>query len=130
MRTSRGFTVIELIIAIALIALAGAVFFNQKQTLEAESRDLQRKTAINTIDYALREVYFPKHGAYPRVVNQQTLQVVEPGHFKDPAGRDISQPNSDYRYEPAQCQGDKCQAYQLRTVLEREADFVKDSQIN
>lgn len=130
MKSSRGFTVVELIIVIAFLALASVIFFVQKNNIEVASRDDQRKTAINAMYYSLEEVYFKAHNAYPRTISSENLPSVDPDLFKDPNGVKIGESNSDYRYEPTNCTGDDCKGYTLRTTLENEADYIKTNRSN
>jgi len=123
--SSSGFTVIELIVIIVILAASGFLFFTQKNALESAGRDDQRKTAINAIHYSLEEVYFANNGSYPRTVSSDILPSVDPALFQDPAGNRIGEANSDYRYEPTNCSDAGCTAYSLRTTLENEADYVK-----
>lgn len=127
MRHSSGFTITELVIFLALIIGLTGLFLLQRQTSAAGARDDQRKIAINTIDYALRQSYFTTHEAYPRRIEKDTLAAIDPALLKDPSGRMIGAYDSDYRYEPAQCEGNACKAFTLRANLEREADFVKQA---
>ena len=124
-KTSRGFTVIELIVVIIVVALASVIFFVQKNNVEVAARDEQRKTAINAMYYSLEEVYFKKSGSYPRTINEAILPSVDPALFTDPNGVVIGESDSEYRYEPVNCQGDACKGYALRTTLENEDDYVK-----
>lgn len=126
MKTSRGFTVIELTIVIVLLGIASVLFFVQKAAVESASRDEQRKTAVNAMYYGLEEVYFKENGAYPRTIKSDTLRSVDPALLKDPAGVTIGDGASDYRYEATNCDGDRCKQYTLRTTLENEADYVKN----
>lgn len=130
MKSTRGFTVIELMIVIVVLAAASIVFFMQKSSVEAVARDDARKTSINAMYYSLEEVYFKQHGAYPRVLNSEVLPSVDPELFKDPAGVKIGESASDYRYESLNCNGDSCKSYTLRTTLENEDDFVKTNRTN
>lgn len=130
MKSSRGFTVIELIIVIAFLAVASVIFFVQKNNIEVAGRDDQRKTAINAMYYSLEEVYFKAHSSYPRTISSQVLPSVDPDLFKDPNGVKIGESNSDYRYEPTNCDGDACKGYTLRTTLENEADYIKTNRTN
>ena len=129
MKSSRGFTVIELLIVVALFAVASVVFFVQKNHVEVAARDDARKTSINVIYYSLEEVYFAQNKAYPRTVNAEILPSVDPELFKDPNGVKIGESTSDYRYEPLNCTGDTCKGYSLRTTLEAEDDYVKTNRI-
>lgn len=125
MKSSRGFTVIELLIVVALFAVASVVFFMQKNNVEVAARDEARKTSINAIYYSLEEVYFKENKSYPRTVNAEVLPSVDPELFKDPSGVKIGESTSDFRYEPLNCNQDACEGYTLRTTLESEDDFIK-----
>ncbi len=127
MKSTRGFTVIELVFIIVLLGVASVIFFVQKNNLEVSAHDAQRKTAINAMYYSLEEVYYPQHGSYPRTLTPEALPSVDPELFKDPAGVRIGEADSDYRYEGVNCDGDTCQRYTLRASLEREDDFVKEN---
>lgn len=130
MKSSRGFTVIELLIVVVFLAAASIIFFVQKNNIEVARRDTERKTAINAMYYSLEEVYFKNHNAYPRTISSTNLPSVDPDLFKDPNGVKIGESNSDYRYEPTNCDGDDCKGYTLRTSLENEADYIKTNRSN
>lgn len=123
--TSRGFTVIELIVVALLFSFASVIFFVQKASVESSARDEQRKTSINALYYGLEEVFYKENSYYPRTIGKDTLRSVDPASLKDTAGIQIGESASQYRYTPINCEGDKCQAYELRTTLENEADFIK-----
>lgn len=125
MNYKKGFTIVELIIVIAVAAVASIFFFIQKSDIESAARDTQRKTAINAIYYSLEEVYFKENGSYPRTLEPETLPSVDEVLFKDPSGVMIGESDSDYRYEPTSCDDDKCEKYTLRTTLESEDDFIR-----
>ncbi len=127
MNVKRGFTVIELIIVIALLAGASLLFFTQKHQVEVAARDDQRKTAINAMYYSLEEVYYKANKSYPRTINAETLPSVAPELFKDPNGIALGEGMSNYRYEAFNCNQNACKGYTIRTSLEKEADFVKES---
>jgi prepilin-type N-terminal cleavage/methylation domain-containing protein len=121
----KGFTVVELLVAVVVLVLAGSIFFVQKNELKTTERDKDRKTAINAIYYNLEEVYFPANKSYPRAINASTVKAMDPALLKDPNGVAIGEQSSDYRYEPSGCDGDACKGYTLRANLERENDFIK-----
>lgn len=125
---TRGFTVIELIVIVLVLAAASVLFFIQKNNVEVAARDNERKTAINAMYYSLEEVFYKVHGYYPQTINATNLPSVDPALFTDPEGNAVGKSNSDYRYEPLNCTNSNCKAYSLRTTLENEVDFVKDSQ--
>jgi len=129
-RTSSGFTIIELIFTILLLSAASILFFIQKNNLEVAGRDETRKTAINAMYYSIEEVYFTQNKYYPRTINATTLPSVDPTLFTDPTGVKIGEANSNYRYEPYNCDGDQCKNYTLRTILENEDDYVKTNRSN
>lgn len=126
----RGFTVIELLALIVLLMIIGSVFWTQKTAIETSARDDARKTAINAMYYGLEEVYYPANKHYPKTLSSATLPSVDPSQFKDPNGKVLGTSESDYRYEGKNCTGDACKSYTLRTTLENEADFVKESRQN
>lgn len=123
----KGFTVIEISIVIVLAFSASIIFFMQKNSLQAASRDDKRKSAINSMYYALEKVYYPANKSYPATVNAGNLNTVDPDTFKDPMGLTVGATDSTYRYEPTGCNGDICTKYTLRADLENEADYTKQS---
>jgi prepilin-type N-terminal cleavage/methylation domain-containing protein len=127
---TRGFTVIELLIVIVILASASVLFFIQKNNVELTGRDQDRKTAINAMYYSLEEVFYTTNKYYPETINKDTVPSVEPTLFTDPTGTVIGEARSDYRYEPVGCVENKCQGYTLRTTLENEDDFVKTNRTN
>lgn len=127
MKKQNGFTVLELIVAIIFLTIAGTIFFIQKRDLEIASRDSARKTAMNAIYYNLEDVYYPANGHYPLVLVADKLKGVDPEFLKDPNGKVVGEEGSNYRYEPKDCKDDKCKSYTLTSDLESEADFTKES---
>ena len=127
MNKDHGFTVIELIVVIAVLLGAGILFFYQSNTIQASARDTQRKTDINTLYHNLTKVYYPEH-----------KPAVPPDTFKDPNGVRINATGSDqnlgallgqasYRYQPTGCnqQTGACKGFSLTATLEREAQYTK-----
>lgn len=128
MKRTNGFTVIELVIFIIIIMVAGTLFFVEKAQIEQAQRDTERKTSINALYYALEEVYYPQNKSYPTTVDSKILRSVDPALFNDPFGTKIGTEGAEYRYEPTNCTSDgKCSGYTLRVALEREGDFIKTS---
>ena len=128
MKHSKGFTVIELVVAIVLIAIAGTLFFVEKAQIEQARRDSERKVAINAMYYALEEVFYPQNKYYPNSIDSKVLRSVDPELFNDPFGTKIGTEGAEYRYEPTGCATDgKCTGYTLQVALEREGDFTKPS---
>jgi len=123
----RGFTVLELIIAIVFVLAAGTVFYIQKRDLEVQARDSDRKTAINAIYYNLEDVYYAANKAYPQKLTADQLPGIDPSVLKDPEGVMIGDQNSDYTYTPKDCADSKCKSYTITANLEHEADYTKTS---
>jgi len=128
MSKDSGFTATELMIAIVFLLLVGTGFYASTASLQAAHRDNDRKTAINAIYYNLVEVVKPSLGGYPRVLTADQLKAMDAALLTDPRGNKLGTPNSDYRYDPTECNGgDICQKFTLRATLEREDVFVKNS---
>ena len=128
MNKKNGFTVIEIILCIAFVAIFVVLFFLQKVNTEAMSRDEQRKSAINAMYYALEEGYYVENEGYPEnIENAETLRWIEPDLFTDPTGLALWQEDSNYAYESSDCENGKCKSYTLRAKMEKEADYVKTS---
>jgi type II secretory pathway pseudopilin PulG len=91
MKSSRpfaqsGFTVIELAIVTTVLIVASVLIFMQFNNLKIANNDVQRKTAINAMYYALEEVYYQQHKSYPATLTSATLPSVDPILFTDPDG--------------------------------------------
>lgn len=128
MKHQKGFTIIEILVVIVIIGVALGLFITQKATIDANTRDDKRKTAINAMYFNLEEAYYAKHSYYPQTIDSKTLRAMDPALFTDPNGNKLGDAASTYKYEATTCSVDgKCKHYRLSTVLEREADFVKTS---
>ncbi len=125
-RAKKGFTVIELLVVLAVLILGGWLFFTEKDTVNAVQRDAARKVAINAMYYNLEEVYYPANGYYPASIDSKTLRAMDPALFTDPNGGDLGSGDSDYRYDASGCSTDgHCTGYTLKSAMEREADYSK-----
>ncbi|MGB2787361.1 MAG: type II secretion system protein [Candidatus Saccharimonadaceae bacterium] len=127
MKTSKGFTVIELLVVLVFAGTAAIIFLNGRTSYDAMQRDNQRKIAINAMYYSLEEVFYEKNKYYPESLDSKTLRSVDPELFTDPSGIKLGEGNSTYRYEPAACTDGKCKSYSLIAVMEREDDYRRDS---
>ncbi|HEY0965189.1 MAG TPA: type II secretion system protein [Candidatus Saccharimonadales bacterium] len=121
----RGFTVIELLVAIVLLAIIGTVLFIQKSQYESMDRNEERRTAINAMYYNLEDVFYLKNQYYPKSIDNKNLTAMDSALLKDPNGIQVGTTGSDYRYDPVDCENDKCKGYTLRATLENEEDFIK-----
>jgi type II secretory pathway pseudopilin PulG len=126
----QGFTIIELCAVIVLTFAASILFLVQKNNLQVAARDDKRKVAVNAIYYNLEEVFYAKNQYYPVKLDASELPAMDPALLKDSNGVDISDTSnaSEYRYEPTNCQDNKCRGYTLRVALENEAEYIKKSQ--
>ncbi len=123
----KGFTIIELLIVVAALALATTLFFVQKTNLDAMDRDKHRKIAINAIYYSLEESFYTDNAYYPEEISDQNLKTLDPSLFTDPWGALINTEGSTYRYEPTGCTDGHCTSYTLRAMLETEDTYIKQS---
>lgn len=126
MQSTRGFTVIELLVLIILIVVTAIVAVVQVQDIRASERDNERKTDINAMHYGLEKVFYEKNKYFPETISPEVLPYVAPASFKDPAGLEINDRKSNYRYNASGCSEGKCRGYSLRSVLQKEADYVKN----
>ena len=124
-KTKSGFTIIELVVVIAFVAFATALFFIQKVNVDARNRVKSRKVAINAMYYALEEGFFEQNGYYPETISEKNLKVIDPQLFTDPSGIVLGDPGCSYIYEAANCTDGECREYTLRATLEKEEDFIK-----
>jgi len=127
MKTKRGFTVLELIIAIIFVGIFVVLFFIQKINVDAMNRDKDRKIAINAMFYSLEEGFYEENGYYPEAIFEDNLTTMDPNLFTDPYGFIIGDENSSYRYEPANCTDGECKEYTLRAIMEKEDTYIKNS---
>ncbi len=127
MYRKHGFTIIELVVVIAFLALGTVIFFIQKTNLDAMARDQERKVAINAMYYSLEESFYPENQYYPTSISDQNLKTLDPALFTDPWGHLINTEGATYRYEPTGCTAEKCTSYTLRAMLETEDMFIKRS---
>ncbi|MEI6228813.1 MAG: type II secretion system protein [Candidatus Saccharibacteria bacterium] len=127
---SQGFTVIEILFVVVLLATASIIFFVQKNNLSVVARDEKSKTSINAMYYNLEEVFYPASQYYPQSISANDLKAMDPALFNDNSGVKIGDTGSVYSYEPTNCVDSKCKGYTLKTILENEGDFVKTSRNN
>ena len=63
-KTNKGFTIIELIVVIAIIAVLSAIVLTNVNGYQAKARDARRKADFHNLQTAL-ELYRADHGDYP-----------------------------------------------------------------
>ena len=127
MQNQRGFTVIELLAVVVLLFGSGYLVLRERSNIDSIQRDLDRKTAINAMYYSLEEVYYKTHGFYPRTIDASVLPSMDPALFTDPDDMKLGESESNYHYDPINCDGDACKSYTLRADLEKESQLTKKS---
>lgn len=138
LRKQSGFTIIELLIVIAIIGVLALLVITNFQGAQAKGRDTLRQNNINAL-YTKLEEYHNEEGNYPTEdFTTETFPGIDGGAFEDPDGDDISQSapittdtlptdpyttatepaGAEYTYAPYSCTGttagtDTCQKYVL-----------------
>ena len=125
MKVRNGFTLIEVgLVLVAAAAVVGLVVV-QRGNFEVMERDERRKTAINAMYYALEEGFFKANQYYPTTISAEILPEVEEKLWTDPTGHKLGEIGSEYVYEAANCEDNKCSEYILRARLEKEDNYIK-----
>lgn len=139
-KAKKGFTIIELLIVIAIIAILAGLVLNNFQGAQAKARDTQRVTDVNNIHSKLEE-YHNENGFYPETIAAATITTLFPGIDKesavDPRGSNIASQTAvanaaalnstspgtgttaNYHYTPYGCTNTECIGYQLKTGIEK-----------
>ena len=136
-KVQKGFTIIELLIVIAIIAILAGLVLNNFQGAQAKARDTQRITDINNIHSKLEE-YYNENGAYPQTFTAATFPGIDSGSLTDADGTSIvinaavadeaaadavanpGNTGGEYKYIsfPTGCTNN-CTGYVLKTFVER-----------
>lgn len=64
--SKKGFTLVELIVVIAIIGFLAAVVFSSFGAARVKARDVKRRTEMRSLRTAL-ELYYGNNGAYPSI---------------------------------------------------------------
>lgn len=140
-KNEKGFTVVEIVFAILVLAILAGFFVVQRNSIEAGKRDQQRKTAVNAMYYNLKEVYFAKNKSYPKTISRDNLTAIDPDLFTDPNGgilngekcsykngAELSQSFCNYHYQPSDCDSEgKCKNFKITADMETESEYSKSS---
>lgn len=137
-KAEKGFTIIELLIVIAIIIILAALVLNNFQGAQAKARDTQRVTDINNIHSKLEE-YYNENNYYPDTFTASTFPGIDAESLKDPKGVSVTinaavadataanavntqSSTANYLYIPYNCTGTpatQCSGYVLKTWIEK-----------
>lgn len=138
-KAQQGFTIIELLIVIAIIAILAGLVLNNFQGAQAKARDTHRVTDINNLHSKLEE-YNNDNGSYPQTFTAATFPGIDDSTLVDPDGANIvinaavadeaaadavaaPDTTSEYLYVayPTGCTNaaNDCTGYVLKTFVER-----------
>ena len=93
MKVKTGFTVVEIIVVIGIIAILTVIVFPSISNIRAKNRDTERVADISAIQLAL-SLYYNKNGNYPNA--DQLFLALVPTYT--PADS-LTPPNTDSRYQ-------------------------------
>lgn len=158
-KTTRGFTIVELLIVIVVIAILAAISVVAYNGIQQRARDAQRENDIRTIVKAL-ELYYIDNGMYPSSscssgcsINTAWSTSVDPGWQSlinqlvpkyisslpsDPVNTPASVLSTNLNYNYAYYAGSYCGAgtrkmfllvYKFETTTQRN-DFIGDCTVN
>jgi len=70
----EGFTLLELLVVMAILGILATVGFGQYRTSQVKARDAQRKADLGNVTRAV-EMYYNDHEAYPPSVDTGIIEV-------------------------------------------------------
>lgn len=108
-----GFTIVEVLVVIGIIAVLTAVIFPAISEIKAKNRDAEKVADIAAIQLAL-SFYYNQYATYPDDIYSSSLVP------KFLTAESLKSPNGDvYEYVPLKLgSGDKCTYYHLGVELE------------
>lgn len=121
----RGFTLVELMVVITIIAILSAISIVALSTVAQNGRDAKRKTDLKVVQSSL-EYYFADQGYYPAEVpfgNQ--LQFTDAQGNKKTYYNKLPQDPS-YSYQCTPYASGKCSTYCLKAKLDNPDDNAND----
>lgn len=124
MRISKGFSLIELLVAISIIAILSALGLSVYQAVYKSARDAQRKSDLKMIQSAL-EQYRSDQMSYPDQITPDSPIVVGSKTYLSKVPKD-PKPGQSYSYEPS-CDASSCTSYCLFAQLENDQGIINDT---
>ena len=89
-KIQQGFTIIELLIVIAIIAILAGLVLNNFQGAQAKARDTQRVTRINAIHSKLEEFYNEANGYPASALATANFPGIDSKSVVDPRGGNLA----------------------------------------
>lgn len=86
MKKEFGFTLLELMVAIAIVAVLATIGFTLFQGAQAQARDAKRKADIDAIAQVLENNFNPFQGSYPSPPSDQFSSGARPVDPLGPSG--------------------------------------------
>lgn len=135
-KAQKGFTIIELLIVIAIIAILAGLVLNNFQGAQAKARDTQRVTDVNNMHSKLEE-YYNENGSYPDTFTASTFPGIDAESLNDADGTTVAinaavadagaadavaapgNTGGEYKYVPYGCASGACTGYILKTFVEK-----------
>ena len=118
LHSKRGFTVIEIVIVIGIMAMFSALIYSSFDTSRARSRDQKRISDISVIQIAL-EQYFQKNAVYP-----QQLSALVPTYISTIPTDQNNIYNNNYFPLTKISGSNNCISYQLWTKFELNNEYL------
>ena len=128
--TQKGFTLVELMVVIGIIGILSTVLMVSFTGIRARNRDVERKSNLKDIQFAL-ELYRTDKGGYPIgagtfsgcgeawTVTEGTSTITYMSKIPcDP----LKPTDGIYLYLPDGCSGTLCSSYKIQACLENEKD--------
>lgn len=108
---TTGFTVIEILVVIGIIAILTVIIFPSIYKIRAKNRDSEKVSDISSIQLGL-SLFYGQNGVYPESLNN-----ISPKYI--PSDALVSPNNNPYIYVPLKRTGsEKCTYYHLGVLLE------------
>jgi prepilin-type N-terminal cleavage/methylation domain-containing protein len=113
MKFKKGFTLIEIVVVIAIMGILTVIIIPSLNSARSRNRDMERVADIGTIQLGLLN-YYAKYGSYPTELDPASTtinQYIVESAFVDPDG-------SFYDYVSLKRSGTKCTYFHLGATLE------------